>query len=650
MQTAKILLPLVKLFPLDYLIPEELVLRVGDLVVVSFRNKEVTGIVWQLDTEPSTNINKIKTIQRKVPLEFTLSDNILALIKWCANYYMSELGSIAKLVLPVELSEGPVKVKRQQLTSDFTLPALSPEQEKALSSLRTSSKPSIIKGITGSGKTEVYFHLIADYLKQDKQILIMLPEIALSEQIISRFTARFGFAPVIWNSLVTKAQRKMILRGILTKEVKVIIGARSSLFLPYPNLGLIILDEEHDSSYKQDDGVLYNARDIAILKGSISQVQIVLCSATPSIETIYNASQNKYQLIELSSRHQGAVLPDIQLIDMAKEKLPKNFFLSDTLKTAMHKNLANNEQILLFLNRRGYSPLLLCKLCGYRFTCNSCSSWLVVHKSNHKLLCHHCGQQSKIHDTCPDCLEHDSLTVCGPGIERIEEEVKHFFPTKRISIISKDHVQSSEKMRELLNKMVLSEIDILIGTQLITKGYHFPNLTLVGVIDADLNSATAGDLRSSERTYQLLHQVGGRAGRENKKGLVLLQTYYPDNIIFNQVQDGGDQFFQHELMARKDSDMPPYTKMASIILSGINEHKILAIANNLVAAAPKSKARILGPSSALMSKLAGKFRYRILVIADKKFDLQNYLRAWLGQITFPSSCKIKIDIDPMNFY
>lgn len=650
MQTAKILLPLVKLFPLDYLVPKELVLGVGDLVVVSFRNKEVTGIVWQLDAPLSTNIHKTKSILRKAPLEFTLSMDMLELIKWCANYYISELGSIARLVLPVDLSEGPIKLKNQELRSDFALPELSQEQEDAIALLRQSKKPSIIKGITGSGKTEIYFHLIADYLKQGKQILIMLPEIALSEQIVSRFTTRFGFAPIIWNSSVTKAQRKMILRGILANEVKVVIGARSSLFLPYPNLGVIILDEEHDSSYKQDDGILYNARDVAILKGSISKIQVVLCSATPSIETMYNVSQNKYQLIELSNRHHGAVLPDIQLIDMTKEKLPRNFFLSTALKSAMHNNLAKNEQILLFLNRRGYSPLMLCKLCGYRFTCKACSSWLVVHKSSQKLVCHHCGHQSKIYTTCPDCLEDDSLTVCGPGIERIEEETKYFFPDKRIAVISKDHAKNPEKIRDLLHKMEHSEIDILIGTQLITKGYHFPNLTLVGVIDADLSSSSTGDLRSSERTYQLLHQVGGRAGRENKKGLVLMQTYYPDNIIFHQVQNGGDHFFQHELLARKDSNMPPYTKMASIILSGINEHKVQIIAKNLVAVAPRSKAQILGPTCALMSKLAGKFRYRILVIADKKFDLQNYLKVWLSEVTIPSSCQIKIDIDPMNFY
>lgn len=650
MQVAKILLPLAKLFPLDYLIPNELKLAIGDLVVVPFRNKELTGIVWQLDTEVSESTSKIKSIKQKVLLEFRFNQEILDLIKWAANYYMTSLGSVAKLALPIDIAQQPIKIKHQELNKDFILPTLSVEQQEALSLLSQANKPSIIKGVTGSGKTEIYFHLLADYLKQGNQILIMLPEIALSQQIINRFTARFGFQPVIWNSAVTKAQKKMILRGLLNNEIKVIIGARSSLFLPYSNLGLIIIDEEHDSSYKQDDGILYNARDVAVLRGSLSKIKVVLCSATPSIETIYNVSTNKYQLIELSNRYREATLPEIQIIDMKKEKLSKNSYLSKELIALIGKKLASKEQVLLFLNRRGYAPLMLCKLCGYRFTCNSCSAWLVVHKSSKKLECHHCGYQSRIHIFCPDCREEDSLTVCGPGIERIEEETRHLFPDNKIAVISKDYAQKPEKIRELLYKMEHSEVDILIGTQMITKGYHFPNLTLVGVVDADLGTIGGGDLRSSERNYQLLHQVGGRAGREDKKGLVLMQTYYPDNAIFSYIKNGGDQFLQYELETRQAENMPPFTKMASIILSGKNEHKVLEISKTLVAIAPKSSARILGPSSALMFKLAGKFRYRILIIVDRKFNLQKFLQTWLSLIKIPSFCHLKVDIDPKSFY
>ncbi len=646
MQVAKILLPLAKLFPLDYFIPNKLKLVIGDLVIVPFRKKELTGIVWQLDNEIIETTNKIKSIKQKVPLEFRFNQEMLNLIKWVANYYMTEFGSVAKLVLPIDIAEQPIKIKYQELKKDFMLPILSIEQQQVLCLLSRSNKPSIIKGITGSGKTEIYFHLLVDYLKQGKQILIMLPEIALSQQIIKRFTLRFGFQPVIWNYTVTKAQKKMILRGVLSNEVKVLIGTRSSLFLPYNNLGLIVVDEEHDSSYKQDDGILYNARDVAILRGNLSKIKVVLCSATPSIETIYNASANKYQLIELSNRYREATLPEIRIIDMKKEKLSKDSYLSKELIILIGTKLARKEQVLLFLNRRGYAPLILCKLCGYRFTCNFCSAWLVVHKFNKKLECHHCGYQSRIYTFCPDCQEEDSLIVCGPGIERIEEEARYLFPNSKIAVISKDYASKNEKMSELLCKMERSEIDILIGTQMITKGYHFPNLTLVGVIDADLGAIGVGDLRSSERNYQLLHQVGGRAGREDKKGMVLMQTYYPDNIMFSCIKNGEDQFLQYELAARRVENMPPFTKMASIILSGKNEYKVFEISKHLVSIAPKSSARILGPSSAFMSKLAGKFRYRILIIVDRKFNLQKFLQIWLKLIKIPSFCHLIVDIDP----
>lgn len=651
MQVAKILLPSTKLFPLDYYVPDTLKLTVGDLVIVPFRNKELTAIVWKLDINTSIITDKIKCIKQKLPNEYKLNEETLQLIQWTANYYLTELGSIAKLVLPVDISEGSIKTQTQELTLDFLLPTLLPDQQNALDLIKSSDKPSIIKGVTGSGKTEIYFHLIAEYLKQNKQILVMLPEIALSKQIINRFVERFGFEPVVWNSTITKAKKKRILRGILNGEVRIVIGARSSLFLPYKNLGIIIIDEEHDNSYKQDDGILYNARDCAILRSSLNQsIKVVLCSATPSIETIYNARKGKYQLIELQCRYQGATLPEIQIIDMTKENLPKNSFLSSHLISSIHKNLAKNEQVLLFLNRRGYSPLMLCKSCGYRFTCKFCSAWLVMHKTAKKLECHHCGYQRKIHTSCPDCLEEDSLTICGPGVERIEEEIKCLFPNKEIAVISKDYHKKTEDIQELLHRMENSKIDILIGTQMITKGYHFPNLTLVGVIDADLGTINNGDLTSSERNYQLLHQVGGRAGREKKKGSVLLQTYYPDNMLFNYLKNGDDQFFNYELVTRESQNMPPFTKMASIILSGKNEYQVLEIAKKLVAIAPKTSARILGPSSALMSKLAGKFRYRILVIANKQFNLQKFLKMWLNSIAIPSYCHLKIDIDPKNFY
>ncbi len=649
MQIAKILLPLPKLFLLDYLVTNDLKIEIGDLVIVPFRNKDVTGITWEINS--TSIVEKLKLIKGKLPQNLRISREMLDFISRVSAYYLIDECSVAKLVLPLNIAEPPIKEKKQEIPLEFGLPSLSPNQEYALAKLKELSKPSVIKGVTGSGKTEVYFHLIADYLQQEKQVLIMLPEISLSHQIIKRFIARFNFEPVIWNSSVTKAQKKMALRGILSGNIKMVIGARSSLFLPYNNLGLIIVDEEHDTSYKQEDGLLYNARDMAVLRGSVSnKIKVVLVSATPSIETIFNTHLDKYQLIELPSRYKEASMPSVQIIDMRQEKLQKNCWLSNSLVAAIRENLAKKEQILLFLNRRGYSPLMLCKLCGYRFACAQCSAWLVVHKSTHRLECHHCGYQSKIHTSCPECLEKDSLTVCGPGIERILEEAQHLFQDHKIEVISKDQMLKPENTKELLHKMENNEIEILIGTQIITKGYHFPNLTLVGVIDADLSS-TMVDLRAGERTFQLLQQVSGRAGREHKKGRVLLQSYYPDNIVLTTLKNGSEeQFIKYELENRKLAEMPPYTKMASIILTSKNEYKAFEIAKQLVAIAPQSSARILGPAKALMSKLAGKYRYRILVVVDKKFNLQKYLKLWLNTIKIPSNCHIKIDIDPQSFY
>lgn len=648
MKIAEILLPSHKLFPLDYLIPQGLEVNIGDLVVVPFRKKELTGIVWKF--KEASDVGKLKEIKAKTLPESSLSRETIELIGFAANYYLSELGSAAKLTLPVDIAEKPIKIKEQIIPDEFNLPELSASQQEALKLLKQSAKPIVVKGVTGSGKTEVYFHLIREYLQQDGQVLIMLPEIALSNQIIKRFAERFGFEPVVWNSLVTKAQKKAILRGILANKIKLVIGARSSLFLPYKNLRLIIVDEEHDGSYKQEDGILYHARDMAILRGSLSDCKVLLCSATPSIETIHNAGIGKYTLVELKSRYREAAMPEILIADMRKENLPSGHWLSSVLIDAVKTTLENREQVLLFLNRRGYAPLVLCRLCGYRFTCRDCSAWLVLHKSKGRLECHHCGWQHKVHNSCPDCGDEDSLTICGPGVERIAEEVETLFPEHKIAVISKDRTSSPEKTQELLHKMENREIDILIGTQIITKGYHFPNLTLVGVVDADLGFI-ATDLRTSERTFQLLHQVGGRAGRAQKKGRVMLQTYYPDNIVLNCLKNGKeDEFLRHELESRSASSMPPFGKIASIILAGKNEPKVAGFARHIVAAAPQAEISILGPTKAIMSKLAGKYRYRILIVTDRKFNLQKYLNFWLNSIKIPSYLHVKVDIDPQSFF
>lgn len=648
MQIVRVLLPKLKLFPLDYSLANEISVEKGDLVLVPFRNKEITGIIWEINV--ISDKFELKSVISKLPSDYKLSHDLVSLITKASKYYLSDLGTIAKLALPIEISEAPIKVKHQPVPADFNLTPLSDHQQGVLRELQNLSKPAVLKGVTGSGKTEIYFHLLSDYLKHNRQILIMLPEIALSEQIIARFTKRFGFAPVIWNSSVTKAQKKMILRGIVTGEVKAVIGARSSLFLPYQNLGLIVIDEEHDISYKQDDGILYNARDMAVLRASIAGIKIVLCSATPSFESIYNCNFGKYQLVELTSRYESAAMPDVEIVDMRLDKLVPGTWLSLVAINAIKQTLDRKEQVLLFLNRRGYCPLVLCRKCGYRYTCPHCSAWLILHKTPKRLECHHCGFQARVQDACPECLDVNTLTPCGPGIERIEEEILRQFSFTKVALLSKDQLGTPKAAQTLLKKMEHNEIEILIGTQIITKGYHFPNLTLVVVVDADLG-LVGDDLRSRERTYQLLHQVGGRAGRESKKGSVLLQTYYPDNMVLSSLKNNEEEkFIKLELENRKSSNMPPFGKMASIIIIDKNELKASQTAKNLVAKAPSSNVKLLGPAKSIMSKLSGKYRYRIIIIADKKFNIQNYLIAWLGSVTLPSSVQVKVDIDPQSFY
>ncbi len=650
MQVAKVLLPMPMLFPLDYLVPPDLNLQLGDLVIVSFRNKDLTGIIFAISI-PSCDINKLKHIKSKAPLDLSINHEMLKMISWVCDYYLASLGSVAKLVLPVDISENPIKIQKQNIPARLNIPDLSAEQITAFNKTIESDKPVIIKGVTGSGKTEIYFHLIKQYLDQGKQILLMLPEITLSKQIISRFVTRFNFEPIIWNSEVTKAQKKMILRAILQCEVRMVIGTRSSLFLPYPNLGLIIIDEEHDTSYKQNENTPYHARDMAVLRHHIAQnkLKLVLCSATPSIETLHNAEIGKYELVEVTSRYKDATFPEIRIIDMGSEKMEKGSYISPSLLSAIMAHLERKKQILLFLNRRGYAPLLLCKLCGYRFVCKSCSAWLVVHKFRKKLECHHCGYVAKLHSNCPECKSEDSLIHCGPGIEKIEEEVRSIFPNHITEIMSRDS-NKTQNVQELLKRMEESKIDILIGTQIISKGYNFPNLTLVGVIDADLGSTNLLDLRSTERTYQLLHQIGGRAGRSNKNGFVFFQTYYPNNLIFKYMQNREDgKFLQYELQTRRELNMPPFTKMVSIVISGKNQDSTLNIARDILRKAPRAEVRILGPTPAQMQKLASKYRYQMLIIVDKKFNIQKYLTDWFTLLKIPSTYHVKIDIDPQNF-
>jgi primosomal protein N' (replication factor Y) len=533
---------------------------------------------------------------------------------------------------------------------------LSPDQQKAADALIQKTNANVfsatlLDGVTGAGKTEVYFEAVAAALKQNKQVLILLPEIALSNAFIDRFVSRFGCSPALWHSSLTPAQRRTTWRGVARGECQVIVGARSALLLPYADLGLIIVDEEHDPAYKQEEGTLYHARDMAVARGHISKIPVVLVSATPSLETMHNVWQKKYDHLILPDRFAGASLPDIKLIDMKSDKPEKQHFISPTLHKALADTLAAQGQSLLFLNRRGYAPLTLCRTCGHRFECPRCSAWLIEHKKTLKFHCHHCGYHTPVPPACPKCGDKDSLAACGPGVERILDEVTGYFPDARILVLSSDTTTTHDELKKSLNDIRDHKVDIIIGTQIIAKGHHFPKLTCVGVVDADLG-LSGGDLRATERTYQLLHQVAGRAGREKEKGTVYLQTFAPETKVMRALAAGNrDAFLDVEAASRERAHMPPYSRLAGIILSGRDENKVAAFARELGLNAPQGAGiKTLGPAEAPMYRLRGKFRRRLLVVADKQIDVQKSLSHWLSTLKPPGGVRVQVDIDPQSFF
>lgn len=646
MKIVKVLIPKIGLFPLDYACPDNIKISQGDIVQVEFRTKIHPAIIWQIGVKDEGY--KLKYIEPQDDCKITISKEIIDLISIASRYYLAPLGSIAKLTLAVNPLEPPIKTITQDISNNLNLPLLDEDQLSALSTIESSTKPVILKGVTGSGKTEIYFHAIASRIKSGKQTLILLPEIGLLTQIEKRFKERFGFDPVIWNSSVTKAKKKRILRGVIDGSVKIVLGTRSALFLPYKKLDLIVVDEEHDGSYKQSDMVTYHARDMAVLRAKLEKCKLILASATPSIETLQNANDDKYEMIEINKRYSSSSMPAVEIIDMRSENLTNGHWISNSLKQAISSNLSKNEQTILFLNRRGYAPLMLCKTCGHRFECTNCSASMVFHKKSAKLECHHCGSSRKVTNTCDVCGSNE-LVLSGPGIERIEEEVRQLFPNARIKVLSREQTLKIDELEQILREMERSEIDILIGTQIITKGYHFPNLTLVGIIDADMG-LFGGDFRSSERTFQLLSQVSGRAGRSHKEGRVLVQTYNPDNKVTQSLAQGKESdFINYEIQARQESLMPPFARMAAISLTGSNADYTMRCAKVVYQQAPNSSAKLLGPAEAVMHKLAGKYRYKILVLAEKNFNIQKYISTWLKPIKIPSSVHLKIDIDPQHF-
>lgn len=645
---------------LTYRIPESIDLKVGQIVAVPFRNTEATGIVWEIIDESKAksnfNINKIKFIVSKLDIEPIINKGFKEFIIQASSYFLLDIGSVIKMVLPTALNTKIInknllsnfKVEVYEDCKDFKLPDLSEEQQNAYNQICASKLPVLLKGVTGSGKTEVYFHKIYETIKKGEQVILMLPEIGLATQIISRFKKSFGFSPAVWHSGISPSYKKKTIADILSGKTLVTIGTRSCLFLPYKNLGLIIVDEEQDGSYKQEESILYNARDSAVLRGFYQKIPVILVSATPSLETYQNVIANKYQMVEIQSRFGKAVMPRMNIVDMKLHK--SNQWLSPELIIAMKNALAEGRQSLLFLNRRGYAPLMLCASCGYRFSCKNCSSWLVMHKKNSSLSCHHCGHNQFVPSSCPSCLC-DNLVAVGPGVERIEDEVKKIFPEARIIVITKDSFTEEADYIDIISKIENGEVDIIIGTQIITKGYHFPLLTVVGIIDADLGLSNI-DLKASERSFQLLQQVSGRAGRDEFAGEVFIQTFNPENEVILALQKNDlEKFYNAELARRKLDNLPPFSRMSAILITGDLEAEVISFAKNILTLAPKVKdVSLFGPAPATLSKLRGNFRYRILVNAPKILNIQKYILEWQSKIKLSGKVNLKVEIDPYSFY
>ena len=510
--------------------------------------------------------------------------------------------------------------------------------------------PFLLDGVTGSGKTETYFEPVAEALRMGQQVLVLLPEIALTENFLHRFEERFGAAPILWHSSLKSTERRRAYRAVCEGSAQVVVGARSALYLPFAKLGLIVVDEAHETSFKQEDGVRYNARDVAVMRGHFEKVPVILASATPALESLQMAESGIYEKVDLPSRFGGAELPAIELIDLTEEKPPHGMWLAQRLVDGIEERLERGEQSLLFLNRRGYAPLTLCRNCGFRYQCPNCSAWLVEHRFTRRLACHHCGHEAPAPQACTECGEPDCLVACGPGVERIADEVAERLSQARVFVATSDTLNSPGRAAEFIAAVEAREIDVIVGTQLVTKGFHFPELTLVGVVDADLG-LEGGDLRAGERTYQQVAQVAGRAGRGSKPGEVLIQTRHPEAPVIAALAAGDrDAFYSAETEMRREAGAPPFGRWASIIISSEDDGEAREAANRLGAFRPDvADCMILGPAPAPMALLRGRYRYRFLINARRSVQLQHVIRRWLTQVDHPAGVRVAVDIDPYSF-
>ena len=646
-----ILLPNIFNYPFTY--ESDLKLEIGDFVEVPFGKSKIIGVVWKEFEQNNGKSFKIKKIIRKLETP-KLKKKTLEFLNWFAEYNIVPKGMTLKLLL---CSGKAIEKIDNKFYKDFNfkiknnLFKLTEDQKKILNEINFSNNKfnvHVLQGTTGSGKTIVYFEALKSILKRKYQGLIMLPEIGLTNQFEKKFIEFFGFKPAIWHSGVSKKNKEIIWSGIANGKIKVVIGARSSLFLPFKNLGLIVVDEEHDQSYKQDEGIIYNARDMAISRGSFENIPVNLITAVPSIETYENIKKKKYKISKLQQRYQNASLPNYEILNLNNIKLEKQSWLSKEIIERVNFHLKKKDQVLFFLNRRGFSPNALCKKCFNSFSCPNCSVNLVYHKNNNNLLCHYCGFKSNLKRNCSKNGTCD-LIFSGPGVERISEEVKKYFPSKKIEIFSSD-TMNKKNSKDKLEKIINNEIQILVGTQLISKGFHFPNLNCIVVVDIDLSSQ-GHDLRSSEKNLQLYHQLSGRAGRTGKPSTVYFQTYNSNSKLISDITNKNPEIFlDTEIEIRRKNDLPPFQRFISLILTGENESKLEKEAIKLKTSLKKKiNGKILGPVSAPIFRLRRKYRVRLLIRGSKTLKLQRSLALIIQKYKFLPGIKLSVDVDPISF-
>ena len=651
-----VLLPIKFDHPFTYLSDPSIKLEKGDYVLVPFRNKEIFGIVWEMGASSPKNI-KIKKIISKINFP-KLSENNINFIEKFSLYNLSSLGMTLKLFMYEKGLLSLNKIKNKNNYSEYKITKfkknnLNNSQKKALNEICKNLKFSrysttLVHGVTGSGKTLVYFDIIKKALKENFQVLVLLPEIALTKQIAQRFKDYFGCEISLWHSSIGDKRKKIIWKGVSENKIKLVLGARSAIFLPFQNLKLIVIDEEHDSSYKQDEGVIYNARDMSILKGSIDKFPVLLISATPSLESYFNSKNKKYFYVSLQERYKNISLPKIEIIDLVKFPADKGKFISNNLILKLKKLINEKNQVLFFLNRRGHSTYVMCYQCKKRLVCPNCSIGLVFHQTSQDAMCHYCDYKTKLNQKCINDKNCD-YTFYGLGVEKIFEEVQAIFPDKKIQIFSSDTVNNNVS-ETIIKDIETNKIPILVGTQLISKGFHFPKLNHIVVVNSDTNFL-GSDIRASEKNFQLLQQLSGRAGREKNDSIVFLQTNDPNNKILHSLSSTNPEvFYKEELEFRKKAHLPPYSKLISIIVSGKNKFDVEKISNKLRASFSNHlKIKIYGPVTAPIFRIRDKYRMRLLIKYEVSLFPQQFLKNWLNLTLITKDLKLEVDVDPINF-